>query len=109
MIQIGDIVRFKNSYLKELGRRHRKRDWKRFRGEQRLMRVIKLDGSFDLWRMGRKEHYSPMATLDVKREFSWGKMPLRMNCRYLAFVRRPRRAPSPVSRKRAMQDVKPGG
>lgn len=53
MIQIGDLVRIKNSHVRASGWTHfsrrRKRDWKSFRGKSKIYKVVKIlnPGGFD--------------------------------------------------------------
>jgi hypothetical protein len=71
MIQVGDLVRFRNKYLSangyNPGQRRRWKKFKTFRGKQRLHRVIRLSEPIWDWKTRK---WNQVATLDDGECFS---------------------------------------
>jgi hypothetical protein len=80
MIQVGDKVRYKNSYLKAFGPHSRK--YRRMRGKQEIMTVVEIQkGQYD-WK--NKKYSGDIVRLNQNNlfGFSW------INTFWLSFVRR---------------------
>lgn len=72
MIKVGDLVRFKNSYLKcSFGSRTRHKDWKNFRSKQRIAKVVAIyETKVRRFHQIKKKwitEVNRVATLDIKR------------------------------------------
>jgi len=93
-IQVGDLVRYSNKYLKHL---------KGFSGSMRLlparqqiMKVVEITPGFHKWIRGKHTYHHGVATLDVVGEdISSNDMRLRINLHWLRFVSRPGPEPEP--------------
>ena len=100
MLKEGDLVRFRNSFLKTLGQRTRSKPLQFFRGKQQIMRVEEVVESFR-WRRGKKT-CERMARVDlpigpgtklsdgVVIRYFW------ISTEYLAFVKRPDKSLAPA-------------
>ncbi len=67
MIEVGDLVRIKNSALKAtFGRTRWKKKVRSFRGKQIIARVIRIEENYD-WKIRRLHR---LVTLDVKNPSS---------------------------------------
>jgi len=91
MIQVGDVVRYKNSYLKIVGRRAKPKGpyslGKKFRGRQRLHVVVSLSNKYWDW---RRKLWNQIAVLDN------GDL---ISVLWLSFVRRPNKPFPPMAEK----------
>jgi hypothetical protein len=92
MIQVGDLVRFKNSALKAsnimgLFGRTRWKKYKRFRGKQRIAKVLSMNEEWD-WKTRR---YNKIVVLDIPD--MWGRYNMVISAHYLVLHRKQQPAP----------------
>ena len=84
MIQVGDIVRHSNQYLRSVGSLWHKRKGHR-RGKQRLFRVVRLESKSYYWRV--KKHNIIVSIENIQTEER-----MMISTTWLRFVRRPKKA-----------------
>lgn len=85
MIQVGDLVRFSNKYLKDLSFK-RSRKGRRLRRKNQIMRVLSLSNADFDW---KTRNWNQIATLDVSNPF-FPSRTLQISVYWLCFHSRPK-------------------